>query len=162
MITIIIDKKTKKVEEGFERINYDRKRLIEFKIFKRVDAGIKNAFLFEPVLEELYVKSNVLNKKGKKKSYTTIKEYRTTILKSLVEIGGKGKVKEVLDRVEINMEDKFTPEDKEPLRSEELRWESQAKSARYYLVQEGYLRSDSEYGFWEISEKGRNYLKKYI
>jgi len=164
-IIIIIDKKTQRVLEAVDGINYDenKKKIIEFKIFKRVDAGIKNAFLFEPISLEFILGNQVLKKEEErknKKPYTSGNEYIFPILKSLIEIGGKGKVQEVLDRVQINMEDKLTLADKVLLSGGEPRWRKQAKSVRYVLKEEGYLESDSKYGIWEISEKGRNFLKK--
>ena len=79
------------------------------------------------------------------------------ILQALVQLGGSGRVIEVLDRVERMMKEQLNKYDYESLPSnpKELRWRNNAQWARLNLVQAGYLASDSPRGIWEISEAGR-------
>ena len=79
------------------------------------------------------------------------------ILQALVQLGGSGRVIEVLDRVERMMKEQLNKYVYESLPSnpKELRWRNNAQWARLNLVQAGYLASDSPRGIWEISEAGR-------
>ncbi|HOJ93187.1 MAG TPA: winged helix-turn-helix domain-containing protein [Dictyoglomaceae bacterium] len=86
--------------------------------------------------------------------------YYIPILKALVEMGGRGRVYEVLDRVFEIMEPTLKPIDLELLpRNGGLRWRNAAQWARVDMVKEGLLKSDSPYGIWEITDKGREMLK---
>ena len=49
---------------------------------------------------------------------------------------------------------RLSPDDLEPLSSGEERWWNATKWERHQLVQEGYLRDDSERGYWELSDRG--------
>jgi restriction system protein len=40
----------------------------------------------------------------------------------------------------------------------EVRWRNSVKMARRSLIRQGYLRSDSPYGIWEITDAGRERL----
>ena len=51
-LVVIIDEKTKELEEACNSIPIVKKEVLEFKIFERIDAGIKNAFLFQPLYEQ--------------------------------------------------------------------------------------------------------------
>ena len=48
-LVVIIDEKTKELEEACNSIPVVKKEILEFKIFERIDAGIKNAFEFQPL-----------------------------------------------------------------------------------------------------------------
>lgn len=88
--------------------------------------------------------------------------YYIPILQVLSEMGGSGKVAEVLDRVGEKMKGTLRQWDYEPLSSspDNLRWRNAAQWARNSMVNEGLLKNDSPRGVWEISDKGRNYLKQ--
>ena len=88
--------------------------------------------------------------------------FHTPILKALIDLGGTGRVKEVLDRVEELMSDQLNKYDYETLPSNpnELRWRNNAQWARWRLVQNGYLASDSPRGVWEITDAGRQFLEE--
>ena len=75
-------------------------------------------------------------------------------------MGGSGRTREVLDKVYEKMKNIFTPADLEMLPSgNAIRWRNYAMWERQKLKEEGYLKSDSPRGIWEISEKGRAYLR---
>jgi hypothetical protein len=76
-------------------------------------------------------------------------------------MGGSGKVKDVLKRVEDNMKGTLKKCDYEPLSSnrDTLRWDNTARWARNSMINDGLLKSDSAHGVWEISEAGRRFLK---
>lgn len=88
--------------------------------------------------------------------------YRLPILRALVEIGGSGRIGDVLSRVEREMKAQLRDIDYEPLGSNPnmLRWRNTAQWTRNALVKEGYMKDDSAHGVWEISESGRRYLAR--
>jgi hypothetical protein len=101
--------------------------------------------------------------RAKKGTITTHEEFRRPLLQALVEMGGKGKTRAVVDRVGKLMEGKLKPRDFEPLPSdpEMIRWRNKLMWTRNTLVNVlGHMKSDSPRGVWEISEKGRQWLEK--
>lgn len=89
------------------------------------------------------------------------KEYRIPILEALLEKEGKAEPKEVLDIIEQKMGERFGKLDIEILRDGRTkRWQKNAAWERFDMVRkEGLLKSDSPRGLWEITEKGRKFLK---
>lgn len=86
--------------------------------------------------------------------------FRLPILQTLVNMGGSGKTGDVLDRVGELVHDELKDVDYEPLPSSGmLRWRNTAQWARNSMVNEGLMKDDSKRGTWEISAKGRAYLK---
>lgn len=93
---------------------------------------------------------------------TPQKAYRMPILRALDEMGGRGTTADVVDRVGEMMEDQFTEWDRRMLPSGyDIRWRNKAQWARNAMVKEGLLASDSPRGTWEITEKGREMLRKH-
>lgn len=89
---------------------------------------------------------------------TSQAEYRIPILESLIEMGGKGKIREVLGRVKSKIGHKLTTTDLERLSSgRSIRWKNAVQWERQKMKEEGLLRKDSPMGVWEITEKGKNY-----
>ena len=89
--------------------------------------------------------------------------YRPLILKALAEMGGKGRAKEVLERVFEMAEPHLGPEDRSFLKtSKEFRWRRKANWERYLMVRDGLLRPDSPQGIWELTEAGWMEAKKLI
>lgn len=88
--------------------------------------------------------------------------YYVSILQVLSDMGGSGKVAEVLDRVGKKMKGVLKKPDYESLASgtDSLRWRNTAQWARNSMVNEGLLKKDSPRGIWEISDKGRQYLQQ--
>jgi hypothetical protein len=87
-------------------------------------------------------------------------EFEIPILRSLVGLGGKGTVSEVLDKVETQMRERLTDVDADPLPSnaKAVRWRNTAQWARNSMVQRGLLEEVAERGVWEISAAGRQEL----
>lgn len=85
-------------------------------------------------------------------------EYRIPILESLIEMGGKGKVREVLGKVKSKIGYKLTIADLEKLPSgKSIRWENAVLWERQKMKEEGLLKKDSPKGVWEITKKGKSY-----
>jgi restriction system protein len=87
--------------------------------------------------------------------------FHLPILQALIQLGGSGRVSEVLEIVEEMMKDHLNQYDYEAIPSKPsiIRWRNNANWARLKLVQEGYLASDSPRGVWEITEKGQQRLE---
>lgn len=88
--------------------------------------------------------------------------YYQPILRALSELGGSGKMNDVLERVEQTMQGTLTGVDYQPVASdpEMPRWRNTAQWARYSMVKEGLLKQDSPRGVWEITEAGHMALKE--
>ncbi|MBM4463928.1 MAG: hypothetical protein FJ012_11500 [Chloroflexi bacterium] len=93
---------------------------------------------------------------------TTEDAFRRPILEALVEMGGAGQVEKVLDRVGEKMKAILNDYDRQPLPSlpNTVRWRNTAQWCRNSMVQEGLLKVDSPRGVWEISDRGREALKR--
>ena len=102
---------------------------------------------------------------GRRKSgeITGHMEFCPFVLAALVEMGGSGKTKEVLTLVGKKMKSVLKPKDYETHKSDshQIRWRNTAQWARNHLVNEdGRMKKGSPTGTWEISDKGRAWLKK--
>ena len=84
------------------------------------------------------------------------------ILQALSDLGGSAKRSDVFNVLEPSMRDVLKPIDYQILSSEaeQVRWQNSAQWARNLMVKEGLLQSDSPVGIWEITEKGRAFLRK--
>lgn len=100
--------------------------------------------------------------KARKGTITTHKEFYVPLLQALMNLGGGGKTQIVIDEVGNLMKGKLKPKDFEYLNtgSQTIRWRNKVAWSRSDLVNDlGYMKSDSRQGYWEISEKGRKWLK---
>lgn len=99
--------------------------------------------------------------KRKKGEVTPHFAFYRAILESLVEMGGSGKTKEVLDRVGEKMKGTLKPLDYDVLPSDgkSIRWRNSAQWARNTMVNEDGRMKKTKNGIWEISDRGRKWLK---
>lgn len=83
------------------------------------------------------------------------------ILQVLDEIGGTGKMADVLDKVGMLMKQVLKEVDFLTLNStpNNPRWRNTAQWARNSMVYDGLLKFNSPHGVWEITNKGRALLK---
>lgn len=83
------------------------------------------------------------------------------ILKSINELGGSAKTKDILTKVNQKMRKKFNDYDIEHLPSipSMPRWKQTAQMARMTMVKDGLLKKDSPRGVWEITKKGNRVLE---
>jgi len=84
--------------------------------------------------------------------------YRRPILEALGELGGSGRVRDVLEIVERKMRSIFSDVDYQRLKSGEIRWYNTACFVRQGLKEEGLLESESPHGVWELSAMGKREL----
>ncbi len=99
--------------------------------------------------------------KRKKGEVTPHTAFYRAILESLAEMGGSGKTRDVLDRVGQKMKSVFKPLDHAVLPSDgkSIRWRNSAQWARNTMVNEDGRMKKTKNGVWEISDKGRKWLK---
>ena len=89
--------------------------------------------------------------------------FRKPLLETLIEQGGSAPVKTVLEILGKKLKHIINEYDKQPLPSNPntTRWENNAQWCRNTMVhQEGLMKDDSPGGIWEISDKGREALKR--
>ncbi len=100
--------------------------------------------------------------KARRGARTPEEAYYVPILSALVELGGGGKVHEVLQRVEAKMKPILKPIDYQSLPSSSgtARWSNAAQWARMNLMRRGLMKNTGRRGFWEISSEGRVWLAK--
>lgn len=86
--------------------------------------------------------------------------YYLPILRTLSDMGGSGKLQDVLERVGKLMKGVLKDVDYQTLASgpDMPRWRNAAQWARNTLVKDGLLKSGSPHGTWEISAAGRERL----
>lgn len=83
------------------------------------------------------------------------KAYERPILEAIYELGGRGRMGEVLDIVERKMSHLFSSVDYEMNpNGTDRRWRNTAQWVRYSLVKRGFLKEKSGHGIWELTDKG--------
>lgn len=87
-------------------------------------------------------------------------EYELPLLKALVEAGGRGPAREMVEAVGADVADRLTKVDLECLDSGEVRWKSRVQFVRLKLIREGAMASDSPRGVWEITDVGVTRLER--
>ncbi len=89
--------------------------------------------------------------------------FQLLILQSLVKLGGRIRLHEILKNIETIMAEQLNEYDYEllPLNPKTKRWVKNAHWARFVLVEKGYLSSTSPRRIWEISDAGRTYLANH-
>ena len=90
------------------------------------------------------------------------REYELPILEILAAAPkGAASARKVTQGVGERLRDRFTDLDKEKLPSgTDVRWENRVAFTRLRLVERGLLKKDSPRGTWEITDAGRELLRK--
>jgi hypothetical protein len=99
--------------------------------------------------------------KKRKGEITPHTEFYPFILQTLIEMGGSGKTALVLDQVGEKMKGVLKALDYAVLPSDgkSIRWRNSAQWGRNAMVNEDGRMKKTKNGIWEISEKGRKWLK---
>ena len=87
-------------------------------------------------------------------------EYESAILKILDEHGGSLSARDTIDEVGKRLAEKLTKTDRERVASGTVRWHARTQTVRSALIKSGLLKTNSPKGIWEISEEGRNRIRK--
>lgn len=87
---------------------------------------------------------------GPPKTSTSV--LRESIIQVLTELGGSAHCSKVLDRMQELLEEKLLPGDLETRsKSDEPVWRNNTRWERQMMVNEGILRNDSKFGYWELN-----------
>ena len=82
--------------------------------------------------------------------------YRTPLLISLLEMGGKGRRSDVHSSVGRKMGYRLTQTDRDPIPSKPIVvWQNEVDFVRNDLREEGLIASGSQRGIWELTLKGK-------
>ena len=83
-------------------------------------------------------------------------------METIEKFGGKTKPSNVFDTIKEKMNSEFTKKDLETLPSNrDLRWRNTVNRAVRKLKKDGCLSSESPKGVWEITWKGRKYIREH-
>lgn len=83
-------------------------------------------------------------------------DFEEPLLRVLVELGGAGPTKLVIDQVGKLLADRLSDADRAALTSsKEPRWRNRVQFARLSLIKTGHMIKGSPRGYWEISNLGR-------
>jgi len=159
---------SKEGEESFKTRDFDKaKTLIEYgerlKYFREKVKTLQREWqtIFS---ERIPTRGQKRQTKGRlERGLRTPEEsYVMPILESVIELGGKAEMKDVLNLVHEKMKNIINSYDYEPLPSnpKQKRWENTAQWARNTMVNEGLLAKDSPRGIWEITDKGRKFYEE--
>lgn len=88
------------------------------------------------------------------------KEFHGPLMDVLLEMGGEARTAELQPLMKKRMSHLLGPRDFEHVSSGDPRWWNAVCWARNDLRKEGFLRSDSQHGVWELSEKGISEARK--
>jgi Mrr N-terminal domain/SeqA protein N-terminal domain len=86
--------------------------------------------------------------------------YELPLLEALGTAGGRLPTREAVAAVGERVADQLMPMDYDLMDQGQKRWESRVQFARLRLVEAGLLKKDSPRGVWEISDAGRERLKR--
>ena len=100
-------------------------------------------------------------RQGNKQDKLPEMEFRRPLLETLYEMGGKARVNELRPVLEKRLAPRLRSGDYEPVSTGDPRWWNAACWARNGLKTDGYLRSDSPRGLWELSEKGMHQVEAW-
>lgn len=92
---------------------------------------------------------------------TPQKAYRIPILSALKNLGGQGRIGDVLSIMEREMQNILNPVDYGYLpNGRDIRWKNAAAFERNQMITDGLLSPNSPRGIWEITDLGRKYLEE--
>lgn len=144
MLTEELEKMSRDINNLSKRVEYLKEKLKKVLSYKGE---------YKPIEKERNV-----GKRPSRGLATPKEEYYIPILESLYELGGRGTIGEVLDRVGEKMKYVLNEYDYEFLQSGNIRWRNRAQWTRLELVHQGLLKNNSSNGVWELSEKGYKFL----
>ena len=85
-------------------------------------------------------------------------KYEIPLLTSLIEMGGTGPSKEVIESVGKKLGGQLTDVDRATLNSGGVRWQSRVQFVRLRMIEQGLMLKETGRGIWGISDAGRDYV----
>ena len=93
-----------------------------------------------------------VSKEGQRRSDTTPQSaYREPLVDVLKELGGKGRAKDVIERVGRRLQGKLSPADYKRYKNGQIVWAERVQWERVALKKKGILKSNSRRGLWELA-----------
>lgn len=118
--------------------------------------GMIESVISKPRLEGSIQKESTPRQRRSRNSsepVTPMSVLREYILQALKEFGGSARRSDVLDRIEEMLKDQLTPRDLETRGDGRvIVWKNNACWERQAMVDEGILRNDSKFGYWELNQ----------
>lgn len=87
-------------------------------------------------------------------------EYEVPLLRALDALGGRVATSEATDEVGRLLADRLGPDDRDTLRSGDIRWRNRTAFARLNLVKRGEMDGSTPRGIWAITEQGRRRVRE--
>lgn len=107
------------------------------------------------------VSNNLRNFKSTE-SFVSQIEFRLSILKALIYLGGSAHVNDVMKFIEKDMRKKLQESDFQIPKGDELkRWEKMVKQEREIMEAKGLVNENASTGVWEIAQTGIDYLSNH-
>ncbi len=89
-------------------------------------------------------------------------EFRIPMLKGLIYLGGSAAIDEVIGFVKKDMKNKLTGKDTEIINDDGLeKWHESLLIESERMIEEGLITNEKKEGYWEIVQKGIDYLSKH-
>lgn len=93
---------------------------------------------------------------------TPEEDFRIPMLKGLIYLGGSAAIDEVIGFVKKDMKNKLTAKDTEVINEDGLeKWHESLLIESERMVEEGLITNEKKEGYWEIVQKGIDYLAKH-
>ena len=89
----------------------------------------------------------------------SLEELRQPLMETIYEMGGSVRAGALRPVMRERLSGRLSADDLESLSSGEERWWNATRWERRQLVEKGLLRSDSERGTWELSQKGASLVE---
>lgn len=87
-------------------------------------------------------------------------EYEMPLLQALIDAGGSGASKDIVEAVGKKLEGRLTDADREPLKSGGIRWENRIQFVRLRMIERGWMEKEVPRGTWAISDAGRKQVDR--
>lgn len=87
-------------------------------------------------------------------------DYELPVLRAIIDRGGAAPAREIIATVGEAMASRHSTLDTEALPSGAPRWEARVRKARFRLVAQGWVKSNSPRGQWEATKTGRAKLRR--
>ncbi len=93
---------------------------------------------------------------------TPEEDFRLPMLKGLIYLGGSAAIDEVIGFVKKDMKNKLTKKDLEIIDEDGLeKWHESLLIESERMIEEGLITNEKKEGYWEIVQKGIDYLAKH-
>lgn len=87
-------------------------------------------------------------------------EYEMPLLESLIDAGGSGASRDIVEAVGERLDSRLTGIDRQPLKSGAIRWENRIQFVRLKMIERGWMEKDTGRGIWAISDEGRKHVER--